>query len=66
MSKKTLTIIIGVTGAVCTCASTIIAVFNPSWEAVAVGIISAVNTCIDAICAVLVKNTPIEQKKLDK
>lgn len=62
MSKKTLTIIIGVTGAVCTCASTIVSVFSPAWESVAIGVISATNTFIDAICAVFIKNTPIESK----
>ena len=62
MNKKTLTIVIGVTGAICTCSSTIISVFSPAWESVAVGVITAVNTCIDTVCAVLMKNTLLEKK----
>lgn len=63
MSEKTFNIIVGCTGAVCTCACTILSVIQPPNFAVYVGVIGAVETCVIEICSVIEGKTAAKSEK---
>jgi hypothetical protein len=55
MSKKTYSLVIGITGAVCAAASAIVAFFDPAYTAAIVASIGVANTAVDEICTLFLQ-----------
>ena len=63
MSEKMFNIVAGCTGALCTCACTILGIIQPPNFAVYIGISGAVETCVIEICSVIEGKTATKSNK---